>query len=128
MRQALAGPRSRVASARTATVIVWVPALPPIEATIGIRTASATIFSIEPSKRRITLEAMSAVTHVDEQPGEAAARGVEHRVGDLLAGLDAAERLDVLVGLLLDDVDDVVDHQRPTRRSPSSTTAAETRL
>ena len=33
-------------------------------------------------------------------------------IGDLLAGLDAAERLDVGVGLLLDDVDDVVDHQR----------------
>ena len=34
---------SRMASARTVTVMVWVPALPPIEATIGMRMASATI-------------------------------------------------------------------------------------
>ena len=32
-----------VARARTVTVIVWVPALPPIDATIGIKTANATI-------------------------------------------------------------------------------------
>ena len=41
-RIALVAVRSRVARARTATVRVWVPALPPIEATIGISTASAT--------------------------------------------------------------------------------------
>ena len=35
-----------IASARTDTAMVWVPALPPIEATIGISTASATICSI----------------------------------------------------------------------------------
>ena len=35
-----------MASARTATVRVWVPALPPIEATIGISTARATTFSM----------------------------------------------------------------------------------
>ena len=33
----------RVAKARTATVMVWVPAFPPMLATIGISTASATI-------------------------------------------------------------------------------------
>ena len=38
----MAEPRLRVASARTVTVSPWVPALPPIEATIGISTASAT--------------------------------------------------------------------------------------
>ena len=48
-RQTLALDSSRVASARTATVMVWVPALPPMLATIGISTASATIFSIAPS-------------------------------------------------------------------------------
>ena len=31
---------------RTITVSVWVPAMPPIEATIGISTASATTFSM----------------------------------------------------------------------------------
>ena len=35
-----------VASARTVTASVWVPALPPIEATIGIKIASATMVSI----------------------------------------------------------------------------------
>ena len=43
MRPALWMSMSRVASARTVTVMVCVPALPPIEATIGISTASATI-------------------------------------------------------------------------------------
>ena len=33
-------------SIRTVTVMVWVPALPPIEATIGISTASETICSM----------------------------------------------------------------------------------
>ena len=37
-----AAPRLRVASARTVTVSACVPALPPIDATIGISTASAT--------------------------------------------------------------------------------------
>ena len=50
-----------MASARTATVTVWVPALPPIEATIGISTASATIFSMAPSNWPITKEASTAV-------------------------------------------------------------------
>ena len=38
---------SFIAKALTETVKVCVPALPPIEATIGINTASATAFSIE---------------------------------------------------------------------------------
>ena len=45
-RHAFADVKSFVASARTATVKVCVPALPPIEATIGIKTARATIASI----------------------------------------------------------------------------------
>ena len=40
-----------IASARTDTAMVWVPALPPIEATIGISTASATISSIAAPNR-----------------------------------------------------------------------------
>jgi glutamate dehydrogenase (NAD(P)+) len=50
------------ASARTIMVIVWLPELPPIPATIGISAASATSLSIEPSKAPITREAMKAVT------------------------------------------------------------------
>ena len=43
------------------TAIVWVPALPPIEATIGISTASATSCSIAAPKLAITSEATNAV-------------------------------------------------------------------
>ena len=60
-RSVLAGPRSRVARARTVTVMVWVAALPPIEATTGISTASATIWPMVASNNLITLEASSAV-------------------------------------------------------------------
>jgi hypothetical protein len=55
---------SRVASARTVTVMVCVPALPPIEATIGISTASATICSMVASNRLITQEARMAVARL----------------------------------------------------------------
>ena len=51
-----------VANARTATVSACVPALPPIDATIGMRTARATICSIVASKNEITTEANIAVS------------------------------------------------------------------
>ena len=54
----------RRASARTATVTVCVPALPPIEATIGISTASATRRSMVASNNPITAEATIAVTRL----------------------------------------------------------------
>ena len=50
-----------VASARTATAMVCVPAWPPIEAAMGMRMASATICSIAPSNSAITVEASMAV-------------------------------------------------------------------
>ncbi len=53
-----------MASARTATVMVCVPALPPIEATMGISTASATICSMVASNRLITSEARMAVARL----------------------------------------------------------------
>ena len=58
---ALVEDNSFVASARTATVRACVPALPPIEATIGINTARATICSIVASKKEITIDARIAV-------------------------------------------------------------------
>ena len=70
MRQALALESSRVASARTATVMVWVPALPPMLATIGISTASATIFWIDPSNWLITQDASSAVSRFANSQGK----------------------------------------------------------
>ena len=47
--------------ARTDTAIVWVPALPPIEATIGISTASATICSIAAPNSQMIVDPTSAV-------------------------------------------------------------------
>src|SRR5262249_35913654 len=64
MRRALARLSSRVASARTATVMVWVPALPPMLATIGMSTASDTIFCSDPSNRLMTHDASSAVSRL----------------------------------------------------------------
>ena len=61
---------SRVASARTATVMVWVPALPPMLATIGISTASATILASASSKLLITQEASSAVSRFANSQGK----------------------------------------------------------
>src|SRR5690606_22528041 len=45
---------------------------------------------------------------IDQQPGDAGTRGLEHRVGEFLVA-DAAHAQQVLFGFLLDDVDDVVD-------------------
>ena len=50
-----------IASARTVTAMVCVPALPPILATTGMRIASATSFSIAAPKAAITRLATSAV-------------------------------------------------------------------
>ena len=52
---------SRVAKARTVTVSACVPALPPIEATIGMRMARATICSMVPPNTEITSDATTAV-------------------------------------------------------------------
>ena len=48
--------------ALTATATVWVPAFPPIDATIGISTARATSRSMVPSNTPITTDAKIAVT------------------------------------------------------------------
>ena len=127
-RSALAAVSSPMASARTATVTVWVPALPPIEATIGISTASATIFSMAPSNWPITREAITAVTRftVSHTPRRRAVRTV---VGVHVVDADAAHLQQVLLGLLVDHVDHVVDHdhaeqpaarRRPPGRTPGS--------
>ena len=48
------------------TARVCIPALPPIEATIGIRTAKATTFSISSWKKPITAEAIIAVNKLSK--------------------------------------------------------------
>ena len=83
-RHALASLRSRVASARTATVMVCVPALPPMLATIGISTASATILAIEPSNWRITQDASSAVPRLASSQGKRLASDGPDRIRQLL--------------------------------------------
>ena len=52
---------SLVAIARMVTAKVCIPAFPPIEATIGMRKAKATICSIEAPKKLITQVASKAV-------------------------------------------------------------------
>ena len=50
-----------VAIARTATAIVWVPAFPPMLATIGIRMASATNSLIAAPNKAMIDDATTAV-------------------------------------------------------------------
>ena len=59
-RRTFAALRLRVAIARTVTVSAWVPALPPIDATIGISTASATNARIVSVNCEITVAARIA--------------------------------------------------------------------
>ena len=97
-----------VASARTATAMVWVPALPPTLATIGVSTASTTSFSIVGSNAAITEEADHRGAEIGDQPARAGLVGFEDRLVDVaIAGARQQQR--VLAGLFLDDVDDVVD-------------------
>ena len=51
-----------IAIARISTVRLCVPAIPPMEATIGINTAKATTFSISSWKNPITIDAKIAVS------------------------------------------------------------------
>ncbi len=115
--------------------MVWVPALPPMLATIGISTASATIFSIDPSNWLITHDASSAVSRLANSQGKRPLAMVQTESDSSSSPPDAAERLDVLLGLLLDHVDDVVEGDdadqplvvdRPPARRPgrSARTAA----
>ena len=109
MRPALALDNSRVASARTATVMVWVAALPPWLATIGASTASATIFCSSPSNRPSTEEARKAVARLTSSQLNRPRAMVQTGSDSSSSRRDAAQRLDVLLRLLLDHVDDVVE-------------------
>ena len=101
---------SLVASARTVTVMVCDPALPPMPATIGISTASATICSIVRVEQADHRGRQKRRQEIDQQPGHARARSRENGVGQLFVA-DAAHAQQILLGLLLDDVDHVVDGQ-----------------
>ena len=101
-----------MASARTATVMVCVPALPPIDATIGISTASATICSMVASNRLITSEARIAVPRLTNSQVKRCLVVCHTEIGDRLAG-HAAHPQDVLRRLLLHDLDHVVGGDHP---------------
>ena len=107
-RQVLPALSCWVASARTVTVSVCVPALPPSPATIGNSMARMAIRSIVSSNRLITEAERKAVTRLTSSHELLQPHDREHALGNLLVA-DAGEALDVLVRLLLDDVDDVVD-------------------
>ena len=68
----LLGPTCPRASPRIMMVRVWLPAMPPILATMGISTASATTFSSVPSYRPMTQEARNAVARL--MPSQTARR------------------------------------------------------
>ncbi len=97
-----------VASARTVTASVCVPALPPMPATIGISTASTAYLPISLWKRLTTRRRDDRGAEVDDQPEQPAAHGHLDRLVDV-ALARAGQQQDVLARFFLDDVDDVVD-------------------
>mmetsp|Transcript_23757 Transcript_23757/g.42640 ORF Transcript_23757/g.42640 Transcript_23757/m.42640 type:complete len:259 (-) Transcript_23757:789-1565(-) len=68
-RHTFAPVKSFVASARTATVSDWVPAFPPIDATMGIKTARATICAKAISNCAMTSDARIEVTRFTASHG-----------------------------------------------------------
>ena len=61
-RTAFMGVSSFTAMARTATVNAWIPAVPPMVATMGMRMARATSSWMVPANRLMTQEAPMAAT------------------------------------------------------------------
>jgi hypothetical protein len=128
MRQALARLSSRVARARTVTVMVCVPALPPIEATIGISTARATIFSKASSNRLMTVDARTAVTILANSQGKRL-RAVSSTSSDNSSSEwtpPRAFKSSSASSSMTSTTSSIM--MTPTKRLLSSTTAAETRL
>jgi hypothetical protein len=76
-------------------VVVWLPELPPIPATIGMSAARAARRSIEPSKAPTTREATKGGAEVERQPRPAVLRARPHAGEDvlLLAQADLAQCL-----------------------------------
>ena len=88
---------------------VWLPAMPPMLATIGISTASATTFSIVASNRPTTFAARNAVARLIAEPDRATPRAREHAGEHVLVLVEAGHAHDRVIGFLADDVDHVVD-------------------
>ena len=107
-----AAPRLRVASARTVTVSACVPALPPIEATIGIRTASATKARMVSVNCEITVAARIAVQRLTASHTKRP-RAISKTPSLSSSSPTPAEQPDVLLGLLLQRLHGVVDGDDP---------------
>ena len=116
-----------IAIARTIIVIVWLPELPPMPATMGISAARATSFSIESSKAPMTREATKAVTRLrasqahrffTESQTEAKISSSSRRPAWANCSLSASSRMKSTTALTV---------TRPTNLPSGSTTGAETR-
>ena len=107
--RALAHDSSPSASPRTMTVSVWVAALPPMPATIGMKTASAVAWLIVPSNAATTDAATKAVTRLMPSHGRRLRSASNGRGLDPLVARHAGQAVEVLGRLVLQDVDHVVD-------------------
>ncbi len=127
MRHMFFGVRSRVAIARTATVRVCVPALPPIEATIGISIARATTASIVPEKTPMTMDATIDVNRLTASQGKRAlvvsqtlsvsSSSPPTPARRLMSSSASSSSASIASSIVI----------TPTKRPSSSTTGAETR-
>ena len=88
-----------VASARTVTASVWVPALPPTPATIGISIASATIWAIAASKKPMIVDGHQRGAEIGDQPPDPRLVAVRHRLVDVALDARAGEQQRVLARL-----------------------------
>ena len=94
---------------RMISVTVWVPAMPPMLATMGMSAASAATFSMVPSKRLTTAAARNAVTRLMPSHTQAPARRREDAGEHVFLVAQTGRGHDFVRGFLADHVDDVVD-------------------
>ena len=106
--RAFAHDSSPSASPRTITVSVCVAALPPMPATIGMKTASAVTRLIVPSNSATTDAATNAVTRLTPSHGRRLPQRLERRRRDPLVAGNAGQAIEVFGRFVLDDVDHVV--------------------
>ena len=125
-RQTLEVVKSLVAMARTATVSDCVPALPPIDATIGIKTASATNCAIVASNIEMTKDAIIAVAKFTANQGKRP-RVVSKTLSDSEPSPTPARRI---ISSSYSSSSTIIASSMvitPTSRSSASTTGAEMR-
>ena len=114
------------AKPRTIKVNVWVPAMPPMLATTGISTASATTFSSVASKLPITHEAKNAVIRLI--PNHSARRRDAAQIGANISSSSCKPAIDITECSASSRTTSKTSStvMRPTSTFSSSTTGAET--